>query len=265
MPANALWSDEQDDRFGQGVAGAVVLHVLLVGAIAALSIWGHFHHDTIGENADVSGAIQASMVSAIPLPSHVPPVPDQVLAPEEASVAPAPPPKEATQPPPKPTDIEIKAKTPEKKPLKAAPVAQPAPPKHPQPTPDIPKAQTGEAAAQLAASTTPVGNGAATATILDKTAGQRYSYYAGIVSRTVARNWYKGEADPRASLGRSVTLLFEVGTDGTPQNVRVETRSGSPTLDESAMHALQRIDNFGVSPFGHSIMIEFKFIYSSPQ
>jgi len=263
MHATSLISEEQQDRFGQGMAVAVVLHLLLFGVIAALSLWGKSHFDSMGEKADLKGAISAQMVTAIPLPSKVQPVEKQVLAPEEASEAPAPPPKEETQPPPKPTDIEIKAKEPPKKAVKTAPVETPAPPRHPQPTPVTPKANTGEAAAQLAMSTTPVGNGSATATILDKTAGQRFSYYAGIISRKVAQNWYKQEADPRASLDRAVTLLFDVGTDGTPMNVRVETRSGSVSLDQSALHAMQRIDNFGPSPFPHDITIEFKFVYTA--
>jgi protein TonB len=259
MHADAMRIGDADDGFGQGMAGAIVLHVLLFAAIVAAA-WGHLHAVSMGEKDEVKGAISAQMVSAIPLPTKVPPVDHQVLAPEEASVAPAPPPKEATAPPPRPTDVQVKAKT---VPAKAAPVPTPVPPKHPQPTPDTAKAKYGDAAAQLAQSTTPVGTGAATATILDKTAGQRYSYYAGIISRAVASKWYKGEADPRASLDRAVTLLFDVGTDGTPENIRMETRSGSITLDESAMHAMQRIDTFGPSPFGHDITIEFKFIYTA--
>jgi protein TonB len=262
MHANVLNSEEQNDRFGQGMAGAIVLHVLLVAAIAGFAVWGHFHDTSVGETADVQGAIQASMVSAIPLPTKAQPVAQQVLAPEDTSAAAAPPPKEATAPPPKPTDVQIKAKT--EKPTKVAPVQQPTPQKHPQPTPDTTKAQMGQEATQLAQSTTPVGSGSATATILDKVAGQRYSYYAGIISRKVAGSWYKGEADPRASLDRTATVLFDVDTDGTPENIRIEVRSGSPTLDQSALRAVQRISSFGVSPMGHTITVEFKFLYAAP-
>lgn len=262
MHANVLTAPE-DDRFGQGMAVALGLHALLLAAIVGFSLW-HRSHTVIdaGEDASLKGAISASMVSAIPLPSKVPPVEKQVLASEDTSVAPVPP-KEETIPPPKPTDVLVKAKTtPPKVAPKTAPVETEAPPKHPQPVAPTTKADYGNAASQLQTSTTPVGTSTASATILDKTMGQRFSYYGGIISRTVASKWYKGEADPRASADRAVTILFDVGVDGTPDNIRFETRSGSPTLDQSAMRAMQRIDApFGPNPFGKTITIEFKFIY----
>jgi len=259
--SHALYNQERDERFGGGIAGSVALHLLLLGVLVAVAIWGHSRSTPWGESSTQAGAIEASMVASIPLPTHTPPVKDQVLAPEDTSPAPVPPPKEATQPPPKDTDILVKART---TPTKVAPIPHEAPPKHPQPTPDTPKAQTGQEAMQLASSTTAVGSGSATATILDKTFGNRYAYYVGIVSRKVAANWFKGEADPRASVGRKVTLLFDIARDGTPENVRIETRSGSITLDNSAMHALQRIDGFGPLPLGDKITVEDTFEYNSP-
>ncbi|MFC6644486.1 energy transducer TonB [Granulicella cerasi] len=263
-----LSHDSGDDRFRQGMIVAVVLHAALLGGIAAWGIWGHFKkHEEWGADKAELGAIQASMVSAIPLPTKAPPVKDQVLAPEETSPAPKPPPKEATAPPPKPTDVLIKAKEPKPQPKKVAPVETPAPPKHPQPTPPQPtnKATNAQSAVQLASSTTPVGNGTATATILDRTFGARYAYYVGIVSRKVGENWYKGEADPRSSTGRQVTMVFDIDRDGTPSNIRVETSSGSPSLDLSAKRALQRIDTFGPLPDGRdSITVEDTFVYGHP-
>jgi protein TonB len=162
--------------------------------------------------------------------------------------------------PPKPTDVLIKAKPPEKV-VKTAPVETPPPPKHAQPTPDTTKATTGQVAAQLASSTVQVANGTATATIDDRAFGSRYAYYGNVVSRTVARNWYTAEADPRSSQGKKVTLVFDIARDGTPSNVRVEIRSGSASLDSSAVHALQRVDTFGPLPSGESLTVEFTFVY----
>ncbi|MDE1161865.1 MAG: energy transducer TonB [Acidobacteriaceae bacterium] len=258
-------SEKQEDRFGQSMAVAVGLHIALAAGLVGFAIWGHMHRDPWGADKAEVGAIQASMVSAIPLPEKAQPVKDQVLAPDETSTAPTPPPKEATAPPPKPTDVLVKAKEPQKKPTKTGPVDTPAPPKHPQPTPDVPKkATTGQVATQLASSTTPVGSGSATATILDRTFGARYAYYVGIVSRKIGQNWYKGEADPRSSTGRQVTMVFDIDRDGTPSNIRVEISSGSPTLDMSAKRALQRIDTFGPLPDGrNSITVEDTFIYGT--
>lgn len=256
---------ETEDHFGQGMAGAIALHLAIAAAIVAAGLWSRMHSKPWGADKAQVGSISASMVSSIPLPEKTPPVEKQVLAPEDTSQAPVPPPKEEAAPPPKPTDIEVKAKQPQKPPKKVAPVPTPPPPKHPQPTPVTPKAQMGQSAMQLASSTTPVGSGSATATILDKTFGARYAYYVGIVSRKIGQNWFKGEADPRSSAGRQVVLVFNIDRDGTPSDVRVERSSGSPSLDMSAQRALQRIDTFGPLPDGRdSITVEDTFVYGTP-
>ena len=261
---NTALLQRDNDNFGGGITGAVVLHLIVLCAVAAMSYFTRSHRDRWGDTQNVQGAIQASMVSALPLPHEVKPVEKQVLAPEVTSPAPVVP-KEATITPPKPTDIEIKAKQPPPKTAKTAPIETPPPPKHAVPTPDIPtKAQTGQAATQLMTSTVQVGNGSSTITVLDRTMGSRYAYYFSIVNRKIAQNWYKAEADPRASTGHKVTVLFDVDRDGTPSNIRVETRSGSPTLDQSAMRALQRIDTFGPSPAPGTVTVEDTFVYDTP-
>ncbi len=263
-------------RFGDGLAGALGLHLVLAAALIAAAYLGRTTPERWGERQASVGAIQASMVSAIPLPSHAKPIEKQVLASEDENQAPAPPPKEAAEPPPKPTDILIKAKTPPKKP---APVHTEAPPKpvphtvpsearpakRPLPTPLTPKAQTGETTAtQLPQAVSQVKNGTATATVQDRAFGARYAYYLRLVSQKVSQNWVAGEADPRSSQGKRVTLLFDIDRDGTPGDVHVETRSTSPSLDQSAMHAVQRIDSFGPLPAGNKISIEFSFDYKAP-
>jgi protein TonB len=94
--------------------------------------------------------------------------------------------------------------------------------------------------------------------------GSRYAYYVNGMHHTVTNNWWQQEADPRASNGRSVTLLFDVLRDGTPTNVRVEKASNSPSLDISAKHALQRVESFGPLPDtyrGDRITVEYTFDY----
>ena len=253
--------NQQEDRIGTGVAGAVALHALLAASLIAAAYFTHTSSDHWGEKASQAGAIQASMVSAIPLPSKVKPVENSVLAPDLASPAPVPPPKAAAIPPPRDTDVLIKAKTP---PAKTAPVPAAAPPKHPQPVPDTAKAQSGQSATQLPQSVTQTKNGDAAATIEDKAFGARYAYYRDIVSRTVSQNWYSSEADPRASQGRHVVLLMEIDRDGAPSNVRVETRSGSPSLDSSALRAIQRIETFGPLPAGDHVTVELSFDFHQP-
>jgi protein TonB len=263
MSVFASLDDQNPDRFGSGFARAIGLHILVAAAFVGLAFIVPRHVQHWGENASSVGAIQASMVSAIPLPTKVAPVEKSVLASENVTPAPKPPPKEATQPPPKPTDILIKEKT-AKTPPKVAPVEQPTPPKHPQPTPPTPKASAGDQATQLPEATTQVKNGTAVATVQDRVFGNRYAYYLKIVSNTVAGDWETYEADPTTSQGKRVTLLFEINRDGVPENIRIETKSGSPSLDASAMHALQRVDNFGPLPAGDHITVEYTFDYKAP-
>lgn len=262
--ARADVSPDAPDNLGPGLLGALGLHLALVVALAGAALFGHTQRNPWGENASSVGAIQASMVSALPLPPRARPVEKSVLASEDVAPTPKPPPKEATAPPPRPTDVLIKAKTPEKVPPKVTPAPSPAPPKHPQPTPETPRAASGDVATQLPQSISQVKNGTAIATVQDRTFGNRYAYYVAIVSRTVAQNWYTQEADPRASQGKRVTLVFDIGRDGSPANVRLENRSGSATLDSSAMHALQRIDGFGPLPAGDHITVEYTFDYRQP-
>ena len=269
---------ENPDRFGTGMAGAVGLHLLFAVALVGAAYLGPRSHDRWGEQSASVGAIQASVVSAIPLPPRAKPVEKQVLASEDVNEAPLPPPKAATQPPPRPTDLLLKAKTP-KKVIEPAPVRSQAPPKpalrahpteappvkRPQPAPETPKAQTGETtAAQLPEAVTQSQNGTATATVENRAFGARYAYYLRGVSQRVSQNWFKGEVDPRSSAGKRVTLLFDIDRDGQPGNIHVETRSGSATLDESALRAVQRVDGFGPLPIGDHITIEFSFDYKQP-
>lgn len=273
-----LRDSELHDPIGSGIAGAVVLHGCIAAALIAAAFFGHASTERWGENQSSVGAIQASMVSAIPLPPRAKPVDKQVLASEDENQAPLPPPREATEPPPRPTDVLIKRKPPAPpkptprhaeapaKPQPHSTPAEPSPAKRVQPTPPSPKAATGETTAtQLPAAISQIKNGTATATVQDRAFGSRYAYYLRLVSQKVSQNWVAGEADPRSSVGKRVTLLFSIDRDGNPLDVRVETRSGSPSLDQSALHAVQRVDGFGPLPAGNQITIEFAFDYKAAQ
>jgi len=258
MSAYASTNDDQLDRFGSGLAGAIVLHIAILVGVAAAA-WLEHSHTHWGENASTAGAIQASMVSAIPLPSKVPPVDKSVLTPDDVSPAPAPQPKETTAPPPKDTDILIKGNTrPVPKTIAPTPtIAE----KHPQPVPDTSKATTGQSATQIPQAVAQVQHGTSSLTVQNRAFGDRYAYYLEAVGRIVARNWFTQEADPRSSLNKHATIIFDIQQDGSPANIRIETPSGSPTLDSSALHALQRVDGFGPLPAGNRITIEDTFDY----
>jgi protein TonB len=234
----------------------------LHGLVAAILFgWAYIFHargTNWGEHASSAGAIQATMVSSLPLPPTQRTLDTGVLTSEAPSPAPIIA-KERTEPPPAPNEVAIPEKI--TKPIKTAEKPTPAPPKHIQPvTPPPTKATTGETAGiRIAQSTLEIKNGTASVSVEDRTFGARFAYYVNIVNSKVAQNWYTSEADPQASLGKSTTVVFDINRDGVPSNVRVETRSGSPSLDLSAMRAVQRVEGFGPLPQGDHITVEYTF------
>ncbi len=264
LAASALSSGSTEPKPAFGLAGAVVLHLAVAGLLVVAAFVHPQKKADWGDTTASKGAVQASMVSAIPLPPKAPPVEKSVLAEEHNTPAPEPPPKVKEEPPPKPNDVLVKAKVDPKVPVKPATKPTPDPPKHPQPVPDTPKATSGAAATQLAMSTTAVKNGTAAADIPDRAFGARYAYYRDIVSRKIAQNWYTFEADPRSSQGKKVAITIEIGTDGNITETHVESKSGSASLDTSALHALQRIDTFGPLPSGDHLTVELSFDYHQP-
>jgi protein TonB len=94
--------------------------------------------------------------------------------------------------------------------------------------------------------------------------GSRFGWYVDAVRRKVSENWLKYEVDPNVDTARRVYIYFEITRGGAPDNIRVEQSSGVPSLDQSAMRALQRIDTFGPLPQDYSgryVAVEFWFDY----
>jgi periplasmic protein TonB len=240
-------------------AGSLALHAAVFAALIGATYLSH-HGSDWGEHALSAGAIQATMVSSLPLPPRQRVLDTGVLTSEQPSPAPVQT-KEKTEPPPSPDELAIQTK--KTKPVKTAEKVTPQPPKHVQPVPVQPnKVANGDTGGiRIAEATIQLKNGTASVAVQDRTFGARFAYYVNIVNRKVAENWITGEADPRTSQGKSVTLVFDINRDGTPSNARIETRSGSPTLDTSAMRALQRVDGFGPLPQGDHITVEYTFHY----
>ena len=236
-----------EEQLGGGMAGALLLHAALAAALLTTAVLKS-RSSKWGENSASVGAIQASLVSALPLPYKAPPVEKQVLAEEDTNPAPKPPPKEAAAPPPKPEDVLVKAKTPDKKPTKTAPVPTPEPPKHPVPTPPTPKADTGSSATQIAQSISQVKNGTSAITVEDHTFGVRFAYYIRGMDRVISQSYNQQEIDQRSSNGKSVTIHFDIERDGTLTNIHIAGSSGSSSLDAAALRTFQRIEGFGPLP-----------------
>lgn len=250
------------DNLRGNLAGSLLLHALVAALVLGSAFLFHKKGTSWGDNAMTAGAIEAKMVSSIPLPPKQRDLDTGVLTSETPSPAPIIA-KEKTVPPPSPKEVAIPEKI--TKPIKTAEKPAPEPPKHPQPVPPQPtKATTGETAGiRIPQATMQLKNGTASITVEDRSFGERFAYYINIVNRKVSQGWYVQEADPTASEGKRATIVFDINRDGMPSNIRMGTRSGSPSLDTSALRAVQRVqdEGFGPLPQGDRITVEFSFIY----
>jgi periplasmic protein TonB len=94
--------------------------------------------------------------------------------------------------------------------------------------------------------------------------GSRFSWYVQGVQRKVSENWLKYEVDPSIKEANRVYVTFDIARDGHPSHVQIEQSSGVPSLDRSAVYAIQRIDTFGPLPpeySGSRVSVEFWFDY----
>jgi protein TonB len=273
-----------NDHFSKFTAGSVALHVAIAASFAIYAfIHGHLRYNSWGAN-ETQGAIQATLVSnapAIPLPQEQPPT-QSVLATQTPSPAPAPAapqPKAVQQPEPQAVPIPVKQQP---KPAPPQKVAHNEPPPKPQPrqpsdsranrypSPVQPRqytAQYGEAAPQTSRSLSTNQGPNNPVNIKGGDFGSQYPYYVNVIKRTVAQFWYQQEVQPSTPAGARVYLNFSVSRDGFPSNARVETSSGSSTLDTSCLRAVQRAAStgFGPLPNGYnqsSISVEYYCEYS---
>jgi len=249
------------DRVSTSFAVALVLHATILGAGIAWTFIANANNHRWGENSLQTGSISATMVPAIPLPPRQLFNKEQVLTSENASPAPAPP-KPKAEPPPKPNEVLIPEKV---KPAKVDNKPAPEPPKHPQPAPPTPKATTGDTSGvRIPMAVMQNQNGTSSITLDNKSFGDRYAYYIRIVNQKLTQNWIVQDADPRASNGRRAVVVFTINPDGTPTDAHIQTRSGSQTLDLSALRAVQRIDGFGTLPVSTPLVVEWDVDYKQP-
>jgi protein TonB len=264
------------DRIGPTLGLSIGAHAAFAVLLALLAWWvGRHHGQEWGSGLNTGGAIEATLVSsapAVPIPSPQTPT-DNVLATETPSPAPAPPaPAAKSAPPPDAIPIPENMKQPEKAPpkpqpsppdakaLQAPPVERPL--THPIPIPKTEnRANFGEAAPANIPRQNPVSSGNTPVNVAGDF-GSRFGWYVDIIKRKAQQNWYKAEVDPHTPGGARVYITFDVARDGTPSQVRVEKSSGSPSLDTSALRALQRVDTFGPLPAGYSgrqLNVEYYF------
>ncbi len=240
---------------------SVALHALLFGAILiGGAILGRPGEEWGGAGTGGGGAMSATLVSTIPLPAS--PEGTNVLATES---------KGLTQSLPR---------EPEKAP-EAIPIPEREAKVRPERTPRSTTQQKPKPVEEVASNVIPFGQGGPLSGPYSVFSaggakggfgfsggggdfGSRYGWYVDVVRRKVSENWLKYEIDPSIRDARRVYITFDILRSGQPVHVQVEQSSGVPSLDQSAVRALQRIDTFGPLPAdygGSRVSVEFWFDY----
>ena len=257
-------STQAAGKLGKGFAGSFALHSAAAALLVAWAFVSHTGRNWGAENAN-AGAIQATMVSSIPLPPKQPVDANNVLATESPSPAPEPPKPKAIEAP-KPEAIPIPVKTPKPtKPPKVADRTTPQPIPHPEPVQPTTKATTGEAAGlRMAMSSVQTRAGTSSVNVSDQAFGSRFAYYVQQITQKVASQWYTSLLDANAG-GHRVYIGFEIQRDGTPANIRILQPSGDSTLDQTALSAVRHIDTFPPLPDGYAgNRIEVTYYFDPP-
>jgi len=251
----------EHESWGRNLAWSAALHVGITGTILLYAVIAPAHR---GEGWGAGGggdAMGVTLVSTVPLPASQTQT-QNVLANESKGLAQSQPTPEVKEP----EAIPIPDKTSKKKP-KPEPSASKRKPE-PQPVEEasnvVPFGQGGPVSGPYGTFSAGGAKGGFGFTGGGGDFGTRYAWYVRVVQQKVSENWLKYEVDPRISESQRVYLVFDIGRDGRPTNVQVEQSSGVPSLDQSAVRALQRIDTFGPLPSDYSankVSVEFWFDY----
>lgn len=250
----------EHDSWPRALAWSAGFHLLVT---ATILLYSNVFTGSRGEGWGGGGggsAIGVSLVSSVPLPAPAAKT-ENVLANESKGVTKSQPKVEEKEP----DAIAIPGKN-----AKVNPKKPPTPTKEKKPAPEpetnqVAFGEGGPVSGPYGSFAAGGAKGGFGVTGSGGDFGTKYAYYVQIVQRKVSENWLKYEVDPRITTAQRVYITFDVARDGHPFNVRVEQSSGVPSLDVSAMRALQRIDTFGPLPqdySGSKISVEYWFDYS---
>ena len=260
MAANADIYFEHD-RWGRALAWSAGLHV---GITVALLIYSAVFYHTSGEGWGAGGggeAMGATLVSTVPLPANPSPT-QNVLANESKGITHSEPKIQEKEP----EAIDIQGKNAKIKPTKKqetvtkkSAAAEPEPESN-----QVAFGEGGPVSGPYGSFSAAGAKGGFGITGGGGDFGTKYAWYVRVIQQKVSENWMKYEVDPRITSAQRVYITFDVARDGHPMNVQIEQSSGVPSLDVSAVRALQRIDTFGALPpdySGSRISVEYWFDY----
>ncbi|HUK49319.1 MAG TPA: TonB family protein [Terriglobales bacterium] len=259
MPTGEIFFEHE--RWGHNLALSAALHVGVTLAIIGYAYIAYSGHGNTWGTGGTGSAMGVTMVSNIPLPSN--PVQTQsILATESKGVSKSEP-KPAVE---EPNAIPIPARNAKKKPVPHPSETERKPP--PQPPQEannvVPFGEGGPAAGPYAIFNVGGAKGGFSVSGGGGDFASRYAWYVRGVNEKVSENWMKYEVDPRIQNANRVYVTFDIDRSGHPTHIQIEQSSGVPSLDISALRAVQRIDTFGPLPAdyaGNKVSVEFWFDY----
>jgi protein TonB len=262
MPASAEIYTERE-RWQQPLAWSLALHGLLAGTILLYGFVFNRKGESWGGTGGYGEAMGATLVSTIPLPNMAPQS-QNILANESKGLTQSLP-KVKEEPTPEAIPIPEKdsKRRPEPKP-RTSTQQKPRPPAEEEPTNVVPFGQGGPVSGPYGVFSANNAKGGFGFNGGGGDFGSRFGWYVRVVQQKVSENWLKYEIDPNIHDARRVYITFDITRNGQPTNVQVEQSSGVPSLDLSAVRALQRIDSFGPLPneyAGNRVSVEFWFDY----
>jgi protein TonB len=261
MAASANIYDERS-QLNRPLAWSAGLHLAFFTFVI---LYAMFVHGFRGEGWGSGGggdAMGATLVTSVPLPASASET-TNVLATESKGLSKSEP-KAQEQTPPEAVAIPDKNTKIKPKPVTSATKKKPEPEPEPEDTNQIPYGEGGPVSGPYSMFNAGGAKGAFGFTGGGGDFGSRFSYYVQAVQRRVSENWLKYEIDPNIAQANRVYLTFDIDREGSPKNVQIEQSSGVPSLDVSAVRAIQRIDTFGPLPpeyAGNKVSVEFWFDY----
>lgn len=253
----------EHDRWARPLAWSAGLHVAFT---ALLLIYVAVFSGPSGNEWGAGGggeAIGATLVTTVPLPAN--PEGKNVLANESKGVTQSQPKVEQK---PEPDAIEIQGKNAKIKPKKKQETVtkeKPLPAQEPEETNQVAFGEGGPVSGPYGTFSAAGAKGGFGITGGGGDFGTKYAFYVRGIQQRVSENWLKYQVDPRITSAQRVYVMFDVARDGHPSNVQIEQSSGVPSLDDSALNAVKRVDTFGSLPAdypGSKISVEFWFDYS---
>jgi protein TonB len=244
---------------GKPLALSVALHLAITGVIVLFGVILHGHGSAWGAGGG-GDAIGVSLVSTVPLPA-TPTQTQNVLANDSKGLTKSQPQEKINEP----DAIPIADKNAKNKPKPATTAShQKTPQPPPEETNEVPFGQGGPVSGPYGTFSAAGAKGGFGFQGGGGDFGTAYAWYVRVVQQKVSENWLKYEVDPNIHQANRVYVQFDIDRSGRPGNVQIEQSSGVPSLDQSALRAIQRIDTFGPLPADYSgskVTVEFWFDY----